>query len=120
MSKKFDCPDGTLIEVFSDNAVRWQPDTCDCIVVYESDTQELDFIIQVCQEHKLKDKIKDILKTNNDLNKSIVIVTEADELLLSEAKKTEKQRIKDLGPVEIQADSNTKQAIEDDLRLKGR
>jgi len=123
MSKKFECNDGTVIEVKSDNAVKWSPDTCLCVIVFEADTLELDFVIQVCKLHSAvqdKDLISTVLKHNNDLNTSIKIITDDDIVLIAEAKEIEYQTVISLGDPDIKADADSKDAIESDLNAKGR
>jgi len=125
MSKLFDCADCN-IEVKSDNAMRWRSDSCDCVVVFELNTLELDFAEQVCQLHKTvadEDLVSTILLHNNTLNQKLGTGTEltkreADELRRD--RQTEKDRIAALGTPEVRADSTTKDIIEADLRTKGR
>jgi len=123
MSKKFECNDGTVIEVKSDNAIKWSPDTCLCVLVFESDILELDFAIQVCKLHsdvKDVDLLTTVLKHNSDLNTSIKITTDADIVLIAEAKESEIQTVKALGDPEIKTDSTNKDDVEADLNAKGR
>ena len=126
MSHIFDCPDGTLIEVESDNARRWRSDTCQCILVFEQDTLELDFAIQVCQLHKTvaaADLVSTVMSHCSTINHRLGISTDLtrtqkDEL--AQDRQTEQSRIAALGRPQIRADETTKDAIEADLRSKGR
>lgn len=126
MSRIFDLPDGTLIEVFSDKAVRWASDSCQCVLVFEKDSLDRDFEIQVCELHKLISNsliVSTVLAHNNGFNNKFgvgAVLTEVqkDEIALDLA--NESARIKALGRPEIRADNTTKDRIETDLRAKGR
>ncbi|MCH8004473.1 MAG: hypothetical protein IH934_07645, partial [Nanoarchaeota archaeon] len=125
LSHIFDCPDGTLIEVKSDNARRWKSDSCDCILVFEMDTLELDFAIQVCQIHKAVrdvDLVSTVQLHNSSINLKFgnVELSELQINEISEDKINETSRIKTLGTPEIRADSGRKVQIENDLRSKNR
>jgi len=120
----FENPDGSIIEVRSPFAKSWRPDTCRCILVIELNTLELNYAIHVCELHKTITEarlVSTVLKHNNDINNSIPNpVDEADENTISTARRTEQIRIEALGAGETRADSTTKDAIETDLRGKGR
>jgi len=124
MTKTFTARDGTTIEVRSDNAWEWRPDTCRCDLVFEMDTGELDFVIHVCELHKAVADgrlIAEVLLHNNTINLSLPNpVSEADENTISTARRAEQVRIEGLGAGETRADSTTKASIEVDLRSKGR
>ena len=123
MSKIFENPDGSTIEVRSPLAISWRPDSCRCILVFESNTLELDYAIHVCELHKgIADNrlVSTVLLHNNTINKSIPNPDEDDLRRISLARKTEQKRIEALGSGETRADSTTKDAIETDLRAKGR
>ncbi len=123
--KIFDCPDCN-IEVRSDKAMRWRSDSCDCVLVFEGDTRELDFAEQVCQLHKTitdVNLVSTVLAHNNTLNQKLgtdTDLTKAQTDELTRDRQTEKARIAALGRPEIRADATTKDAIEADLRTKGR
>ena len=125
MTRIFDCPDCD-IEVKSDKAIRWYSDSCDCVLVFEVDTLELDFAIQVCQIHKTVadvDLVSTVLLHNNTLNQKLGTGTELTKAQSNELirdRTTEKRRIISLGSPEVRADETTKDAIEADLRRKGR
>jgi len=125
MSKIFDCPDGAKIEVRSLNAWLWRPDSCQCVLVYEIDTLELDFEIQVCRLHqttRINDLVNTVMAHNIAINQTFgnIELTEDQIKTISTAKKAEFNRISDLGNPEIRADKNNKSTIENDLRNKGR
>jgi len=121
--KKFECKDGAIIEVRSDFAVGFRPDSCQCNIIFELNTLELDFPIQVCQLHKNSlNLITDILNHNNSFNLKFgnISLTEIQSLEIARDKNIEYQRILGMGNPEIRADSARKNQIESDLRSKGR
>ena len=124
MTKTFTARDGTTIEVRSDKAWEWRPNTCRCDLVFEIDTLELDFVVHVCELHKaIVDGrlISDVLVHNNTINTSLPNpVSEADESTISNARRAEQVRIEGLGAGETRADASNKASIEADLRSKGR
>ncbi len=126
MSHIFETPDGTLIEVRSLNSIECKLSTCGCDLVYEGDTEELDFAIKVCQEHKsVADAalVSSVLAHSRALNQRLgtgVVLTDAQKDIIASDQDRERQRIEALGAVEVRADSTTKNAIESDLRSKGR
>jgi len=124
MTKTFTARDGTTIEVRSDKAWEWRPNSCRCDLVFETDTLELDFVIHVCELHKTVVDgrlFSEVLNHNNTINTSLPNpLSEADKTTISTARRAEQQRIEALGPGETRADSNTKASIEADLRDKGR
>ena len=124
MSKIFETPDGSQIQVRSNNAWRWRPDSCQCDLVFETNTLELDFAIHVCELHKgipIATLFATVLKHENDLNAAIPNpITERQENTLSASRRTENLRIAATGAGEVRADAARKAAIETDLRNKGR
>ena len=124
MTRTFDTLDGTKIEVRSNKAQLWRPNSCRCILVYETDTLELDFVIRICELHKpLADDriVSTVLAHNNAINDTLPEPnTEADRTAVSNARNDEQKRIEALGAGEIRADSTSKDSIETDLRSKGR
>ena len=121
----FDCPDGTLIEVKSDKARRFRSDCCQCVLVIEVDTYELDFPIEVCEIHKSireSDLMTNVLVHLRSFNYLFgnVNLTKEQNVTIDVNKKNESERILGLGTVEIRADKTTKAVIESDLRTKGR
>lgn len=125
MSNFFDCPDGTIIEVKSDKARRFRSDACQCVLVLETDTSELDYAEQVCDFHKTvadADLVSTVFAHVRVINEQFgnIVLTDAQSKTVSDAKKVEYDRIKALGRPQIKADKTTKDAIETDLRSKGR
>ncbi len=89
MTKIFDTPDGSTIEVRSNNAQLWRPDTCRCVLVFEVDTQELDFAIHVCELHKTVATgrlVSEVLNHNNTINGTNPTPTEAENLIITKAR----------------------------------
>lgn len=125
MSNFFDCPDGTIIEVKSDKSRRFRPDACQCVLVLETDTSELNYAEQVCDFHKTvadADLVSTVFAHVRAINEQFgnIVLTDAQSKTVSDARKAEYDRIKGLGRPQIRADKTTKDAIETDLRAKGR
>ena len=124
MTRIFDLPDGTLIEVRSDQAIRWKSNSCQCCLVFEKDTLLLDFAIDVCQLHKNIANgrlVADVLSHNQIINRTLPSnPTRTDRDRVAKDRETESKRIARIGRPQIRADSSKKDAIEDDLRNKGR
>lgn len=121
----FECIDGTEIGVRSVSARKFWTDSCPCEIVMEVDTQELDFILKVCELHKSvrdADLVSTLFAHSRSFNLKFgnVSLTETQVKEISLDKKNEMTRIKSLGTGEIRADSTTKTLIETDLRSKGR
>lgn len=124
MSRTFECPDGTLIEVLSDQAISWQSDTCLCQIVFESDTLAYDFSIQNCKVHtNLPDNqiVNQILQMNNLINNKYGdTMDEAKIIEIAQDRETGLANNKALGSATIKADASTKATIEAYLRSQGR
>lgn len=125
MSSFFDCPDGTIIEVKSDKTRRFRSDACQCVLVLETDTSELDYVEQVCDFHKTvadADLVSTVFAHVRGFNEKFgnVVLTDVQSTEVSTDKTNEKARILALGNSEIRADRNNKDAIEAQLRSKGR
>lgn len=121
----FECIDGTKIAVRSLNARKFWTDSCPCEIVLEIDTQELDFILKVCELHKGVrdvDLVSTLFAHSRSFNLKFgeVVLTKSQHKEISQDKKNEMIRIKSLGIGEIRADSTTKTQIETDLRSKNR
>jgi len=124
MSKKFTCIDGSIIEVKSSKAWAFSAQCCQCRFVFEMDTLELDFILEVCQFHKnSNDIVNDVFNQVKAFNYKFGIShipTDSEKSQISIDKKTEYDRIITLGKPEIRADKDNKTTIEQNLRSKGR
>lgn len=121
----FDLVDGTMIEVRSNNAKRWSSDCCQCVLVFEQDTLDRDFEIQVCDIHKLVGNpqiVATVLAHNRGFNEKLgnIVLIETQQNEISLDKRNERARILALGNPNIRADRNNKAAIEAQLRAKGR
>ena len=125
MSRTFDCPDCN-IEVRSDKATRWRSNSCDCVLVFEADTLELDFAVQVCDLHKAISNgqlVSTVLAHNNGFNNKFGVgadLTDTQAAEINNDRVVEKARIAALGSPVVKADETTKDRIENDLRSKGR
>jgi len=124
MSRTFDCNDTTKIEVRSNSALCWRSDSCQCVLVFEETSLEIDFAIQVCDIHKLLTNgqlVSTVLAHNNAINDTLPAnPTIPDKVANALKRKTEFDRIKRLGNPQTRADAATKARIENYLRSKGR
>lgn len=126
MTRFFDLDDGSIIEVRSNNAQRWRSNTCQCVLVFETNTLELDFAINVCRLHNaIADVtlVQDVLNHNKLINSTLgtgTILDRPQKEQLAKDREAEFKRIQTLGRPETRADKNNRLQIEADLRTKGR
>ena len=123
MTRIFDNPDKSTIEVRTDQACCWHCDSCQCIIVFEQDSLLIDYDVIACALHKpLTDQalLDAVLAHNQSFNVPSGDLTEAQMATQAENRSTEARRILGLGTSETRADSSTKASIEADLRSKGR
>ena len=90
----FDLVDETLIEVRSNNAKRWSSDCCQCVLVFEQDTLDRDFEIEVCDLHKLEPNptiVATVLAHNKSFNQKFgnIVLTDAQRAEISLDKRNE-------------------------------
>lgn len=124
MSRTFECLDGTLIEVLSDQAILWESDTCLCHIVFEQDTLDYDFSMQNCKVHtNLPDNqiVNQILQMNNLINNKYGDTMNEEQIAeIAKDRETGLANNKALGSATIKADKDTKATIEAYLRSQGR
>lgn len=96
----FEMPDGSVFES-TVKATQWQPDTCDCIIIYTNDDPHLLKIVQKCKHHKnlpTEKTMKAIQEHNKGFNLKFgrgKLTVEQDHKI-SDNKAKEKKRIKNL------------------------
>jgi len=116
LTRRFQNPDGSEIEVRTNQACCWHSDACQCIIVFEQD-------VIACALHKtLRDQalLDAVLAHNQSFNVPSGDLTERQMNEQALARQAEAKRILGLGTSETRADSATKDIIEADLRSKGR
>lgn len=123
MTRRFQNPDGSEIEVRTNQACCWHSDACQCIIVFEQDIISIDYDVIACALHKtLRDQalLDAVLAHNQSFNVPSGDLTERQMNEQALARQAEAKRILGLGTSETRADSATKDIIEADLRSKGR
>ncbi len=124
MTRTFETPDGTEIEVRTNQAIRWRPASCQCVLVFEQDIEDIDYSESRCFIHSGPPDSQ-ILTIVNAHNKAInrrfgTNPTANEKTQIAQATVAEALRIFALGPPNVRADANNKASIEADLRSKGR
>lgn len=123
MTRRFQNPDGSEIEVRTNQACCWHSDACQCIIVFEQDILSIDYDVVVCALHKTltgQALLDAVLAHNQSFNVPTGDLTERQRNDQALAREAEARRILALGTRETRADSATKDAIETSLRARGR
>ncbi len=123
MARTFDNPDRTTIEVRSNQACCWRPDSCQCMLVFEQNTLVWDYAVEVCNIHNglTEQALLDaVLAHEQSFNVPTGDLTERQMADQATARSNEAKRILALGAPTVRADANTKDSIETSLRARGR
>jgi len=123
MTRRFQNPDRSEIEVRTNQACCWKPDSCQCIIVFEQDILSIDYDVTACALHKTltgQALLDAVLAHNQSFNVPSGDLTERQMNDQAVAREAEATRILGLGTKETRADSTTKDAIETSLRARGR
>ena len=123
MTRTFENPDRSTIEVRTNNACCWHLDSCQCVLVFEQDILSWDYAVRVCKLHEgLTDQalLDAVLAHNRSFNVPSGDLTERQMNDQADARQAEAQRIDALGRPTVRADATTKDAIETSLRARGR
>lgn len=123
MTRRFQNPDRSEIEVRSNQACCWHPDSCQCVLVFEQNNLVWDYAVKVCNIHNgLTDQalLDAVLAHNQSFNVPSGDLTERQMADQAAARATEAARILALGAPTTRADASTKDAIETSLRARGR
>lgn len=123
MTRTFENPDRSTIEVRTNQACCWHLDSCQCVLVFEQDIVEWDYAVSVCELHKALTEqalLDAVLAHNRSFNVPTGDLTERQMNDQAIAREAEARRILALGAPTVRADSATKDTIETSLRARGR
>jgi len=124
MTRNFEAPDGTIIDVRTDQAIRWRPGSCQCVLVFEQDIEDIDYSESRCFIHTAPPDsqiLAIVWAHDRAINRRFgTNPTAQQKNTIAQDTVAEALRIFALGPPNVRADANTKASIESDLRGKGR